>query len=367
MNRYAILHIDLGRTFRGGQRQTFNLNRYLKLNGIETGCVVAAGGKLEDHLTKIGVATFPINYNGFDIVSESVRLKRICGELGFNIIHAHDSHGHNLALTMKFLKPDLRVVVTRRVISGKSKTLMSQWKYTTSKIDFFIAVSSAIENELLQWGVSDRRVVQIPSGVDLAEFSQTATDDFREKYHIPEKKFYIGTACALDKNKDVATLIRAAGKLSCERDDYLLLVAGDGAGRMELEALMRLLDVEGNVKLLGEIDDMSRFYSLLDIYVLSSRSEGLGTSLIEAGACGCTLVASDCGGPRDFIDDNRSGFLFPVEDDEKLFLIIKELLDDDSKRESAAKVFSEKLDLYEIDHVCEQVVKYYNRLALLTG
>jgi glycosyltransferase involved in cell wall biosynthesis len=367
VNQYAILHIDLGRTFRGGQRQTYNLIRFLKENGIDTGCVVVSESELGIRLSEIGVPIYPISYGGFDIVAESIRLRKVCSEMGYSMIHAHDSHGHNIALTLKFLNPALRVIVTRRVLSGKSKALISRWKYTSRNTDLFIAVSSVVEDELLHWGVSDGRVVHIPSGVDTKYFTLVDADEFKKRNSIPDRKFYIGTACALDENKDVATLINMAGKLSYKHDDFILLVAGTGEGRDGLQRLARFIEAEDKIRLLGQVSEMPQFYSLLDVYVLSSRAEGLGTSLLEAGACGCAIVASDCGGPRDFIDDGRTGFLFPVEDDEKLFRIVNELIENNDRRESVAKSFEKTLDQYEIDQVCRQVVTQYNRLAMLTG
>jgi glycosyltransferase involved in cell wall biosynthesis len=367
MNQYAVLHIDLGRTFRGGQRQAYNLIRYLKENGIDTGCAVASESELGNRLSEIGVPIYPMSYGGFDIVAESIRFRKVCSEMGYSIVHAHDSHGHNIALTLRFLNPALRVIVTRRVLGGKSKVLIPRWKYTSRNTDLFIAVSSAVKDELLQWGVSDGRVVHIPSGVDTKYFTSVDTDEFRKTYSIPDRKFYIGTACALDENKDVATLINMAGKLSYECDDFILLVAGTGEGRADLERLARFIEAEDKVRFLGQVSEMPKFYSLLDVYVLSSRAEGLGTSLIEAGACGCALVTSDCGGPRDLIEDGRTGYVFPVEDDEKLFRIVNELLEDRDKRDSVVRSFAETLDRYDMDQVCRQVVTHYNRLAMLTG
>jgi glycosyltransferase involved in cell wall biosynthesis len=228
-------------------------------------------------------------------------------------------------------------------------------------------VSSVVESELLRWGVPDGRIMRIPSGVDTRSFRRVGAEGFKETYSIPERQFYIGTACALDENKDVATLINMAGKLSYDRDDFILLVAGTGEGRDDLQRLAEFIEADDNVRFLGHVNEMPQFYSLLDIYVLSSRAEGLGTSLIEAGACGCALVASDCGGPLDFIDDGHNGFIFPVEDDEMLYRIVGGLLEDDDKRLRAAKNFAATVERYDVDHVCDQVVSQYNRLALLTG
>jgi len=366
MKSLGILHIDLGLEFRGGQRQVFNLIRFLRQNGIATGAVVASGSELERRLTEVNVDTYPINYSAFDLAGESVRLRKLCSEMEYGILHAHDSHGHNLALTMKFLNPGLKVIVSRRVYTGRSKSVISRWKYTSGSIDMFIAVSSAVEQELIDWGVSDSRVVTIPSGVDLTHFNRVPSDEFRRSNHIPDRELYIGTACALDGNKDVATLINMAAKLSYEQDDFILLVAGDGEGRDELQNLAEFVEIADRVRFLGQIDRMAEFYSLLDIYILSSRSEGLGTSLLEAGACGCALISSDSGGPRDFIDDGEDGFIFPIEDDETLFRIVSQLAADRKNIQEVAGKFREKIDRYDMDAVSAEVVKQYNRLALLS-
>jgi glycosyltransferase involved in cell wall biosynthesis len=366
MSEFSVLHFDLGKSFRGGQRQTYNLIKYLRQNGIDCGCVVAAGGSLEQHLIDIGVATFPIQYSGFDIVGESMRLRRSCKELGYKLLHAHDSHGHNLALTIKFISPEMRIVVTRRVLSGKSKTMISRFKYTSPSIDLFIAVSSAVERELLAWGVSDRRIIRIPSGVDMSYFRKVAAETFLSKYSIPSGKHYIGTACALDDNKDVATLINAVAKLSYQNNDCILLVAGDGEGLEELERLVKFIELEGKVFFIGRIVEMPEFYSALQIYCLSSRSEGLGTSLIEAGACGSALVASDCGGTRDVIRDGQNGYMFPVENDERLSRILLKLIENRDERERIVKAFADSIDVYDIESVCAEVMRHYNRIAQLT-
>jgi glycosyltransferase involved in cell wall biosynthesis len=366
MSRVKVLHIDLGRAFRGGQRQCYNLIRYLKNHEIETGCVVAAGGELEKRLADLDVETYPIHYGAFDVVAEGIRLRRVCKEMGYNILHAHDSHGHNLALTVKFVSADLRVVVTRRVLSGRSKSIISKWKYATPSVDLLIAVSSPIEQEMLDLGVNDRRVVHIPSGVDMEYFRPVPVGEFKARKSIRDAATYIGTACALDDNKDVATVLNAAAKLSYARDDFLLLVAGDGEKRAELQRLAGFIEIDSKVIFLGNIDEMNEFYSLLDVYVLSSRSEGLGTSLLEAGACGCAVVSSDCGGPGDYIENAVNGYLFDIEDDERLSGIFSELAADSSLRTRLSGEFAKTISRFAIDDVCSEILNHYRRLTVMS-
>jgi glycosyltransferase involved in cell wall biosynthesis len=363
----GILHIDFGKTFRGGQRQCYNLIRYLKQDGIDSGCVVTADSELEAKLKELNVPAFPVSYSGFDIVAEATRLKRVCNEMGYVIAHAHDSHGHNLALTLKFINPSIRVVVTRRVLSGKDKVFLSRWKYTTRSIDLFIAVSSQVKDELIRWGVSDSRLIHIPSGIDTKYFRRMETDAFRQRYGIPDRKHYIGTACALDENKDVETLLNSVAKLSYKQQDFILLIAGQGDRLDEYKRLAKFIEIEEYVRFLGMVDEMPQFYSLLDVYVLSSRSEGLGTSLLEAGACGCPVISSRSGGPEDYIRHGKNGCLFDVEDDETLADLLERLLSDEKLRMEIAGTFKKTVERFDIENVSSEIAEQYRRLAVMAG
>jgi len=367
MSATGVLHVDLGHDFRGGQRQCFNLVSYLKENGVPTACVVHEGGELQARLADLDIPIFPIDYGGFDIVAESIRLRNVCSKMGYGIVHAHDSHGHNIALTLKFLSPGVRVIVTRRVLSDKNKSLVSKWKYTNRSIDKFVAVSRAVERQLVEWGVSDSRVVQIPSGVELDRFKRVDADRFVEEYRIPKTKYVIGTACALDDNKDVATLLTMAAKLAYAIDDFVLLVAGQGDKRDELERMATFIEINEKIRFLGFVPRMPEFYSALDVFMLSSRSEGLGTSVLEAGACGCAVVASRCGGPEDYIEHDKNGFLFDIEDDNSLTEIIKRLLLDEDLRRGVVERFSETLQEYEYSTVSSRIMDEYRRLAIMAG
>jgi len=363
----GILHIDLGKSFRGGQRQCYNLIRYLKQNGIESGCVVSSGCELEERLKELNVPTYPITYSGFDIVGEAARLRKVCGEMDYKIVHAHDSHGHNLALTLKFINPAIRVVVTRRVITGKEKAFISRWKYSNRGIDLFIAISGQVRDELLRWGVSDSRVAQIPSGIDMKHFRPVDTDSFKTRYGIPDRKYYIGTACALDANKDVETLLNAAAGLSYEQDDFMLLVAGDGERFDEYKRLAKFIEIEDRVRFLGTVEEMPKFYSMLDVFVLSSKSEGLGTSLLEAGACGSPVISSRCGGPEEFIKHNENGLLFDIENNEELAKLLESCLLDLELRSRLAKNFKETVQSFDIENIISEITGHYRRLAVMAG
>ncbi len=118
----------------------------------------------------------------------------------------------------------------------------------------------------------------------------------------------------LDAPKDFETLIRAFVAVRARRPARLLIL-GDGPGRPQLQALANQTGVADDVTFAGFVDDPYTTLLGADVFVLSSRSEGLPTALIEAMACGCPVVSTNCpSGPEEILEGGRHGRLVPVGD-----------------------------------------------------
>jgi glycosyltransferase involved in cell wall biosynthesis len=155
----------------------------------------------------------------------------------------------------------------------------------------------------------------------------------------------------LKEPKDFVTLRRALE--SIERDGWHAMVAGDGPQRAELEG--------GPFELLGERDDVRELLAVSDVFVLSSRSEGLPMSVIEAMAAGLPVVATAVGGVPELVVDGETGMLVPPGDERSLASALRRLLADpelrrqmgDAGRRRAEQLFDlgrfhrEHLELYE--------------------
>jgi len=112
--------------------------------------------------------------------------------------------------------------------------------------------------------------------------------------------------------KDFPTLLRAFAKVRAERPARLI-VLGEGEGEGELRELTKSLDIAADVDFPGHVDNPFAYYRRASVFVLSSIWEGLPNALIEALACGCPVVSTDCpSGPREILDDGRFGTLVPV-------------------------------------------------------
>ena len=157
----------------------------------------------------------------------------------------------------------------------------------------------------------------------------------------------------LNKGKDFSTLLDAFARLLAQRSARLI-VLGQGRLRPNLLSLSRKLGVAEHVDFPGFMENPYAFLARADLFVLSSRSEALPTVLIEAMACGCPVVSTDCDfGPREILEEGRYGALVPVGDPEALSAAMARTLDDPLPR----SVLRERASCFDAESAVEQYEK----------
>jgi glycosyltransferase involved in cell wall biosynthesis/peptidoglycan/xylan/chitin deacetylase (PgdA/CDA1 family) len=124
----------------------------------------------------------------------------------------------------------------------------------------------------------------------------------------------VGTVGRLERRKGLEVLLQACRDLSEVWPDLGLVLVGEGPEQEILERQARDLGLGDRVVFAGRREDVSRVLSALDVFALPSHTEGLSIALLEAGAAGCPIVATDVGGNPEVIDDRRSGVLVPAGD-----------------------------------------------------
>lgn len=170
-----------------------------------------------------------------------------------------------------------------------------------------------VSRDLARWLVEDvgipaRKVSSICNGVDVRRFAPGQRQAARTALSITAGHVVIGTVGRLDPVKDQVGLVRAFAAVAHD-PRLVLLIAGDGPCRVELESAVSSLGLGGRVRLLGERNDVPRVLAALDVFVLSSLGEGISNTILEAMATGLAVVATRVGGNPELVVDGTTGFL----------------------------------------------------------
>jgi glycosyltransferase involved in cell wall biosynthesis len=181
-------------------------------------------------------------------------------------------------------------------------------------------------------GVSARRLRVIPNGIDVGRYAPPPDRDARRRALGLPSGFLLGSAGRLAPEKNFAMLLRAAARARAARPDLRLVLAGDGPEREALERLAGELGIGDIVHFLGWRTDLADVLGCLDLFALTSWTEGLPLVVLEAMACGVPVAATRVGDLPDVIDDARSGYLLAVDDDSALAAVAERLAGQPSER-----------------------------------
>jgi glycosyltransferase involved in cell wall biosynthesis len=197
--------------------------------------------------------------------------------------------------------------------------------------DHIVAVSDGVADDLSSCaGLPRERITTVYNPVvtpDLVTRSEAPLD---HRWFEPGAPPVVLAAGRLAPAKDFPTLLRAFARLRATRPARLMIL-GQGRGSepaAALRALARELGVAEDVTLPGFVDNPFAYMARASVFVLSSAWEGFGNVLVEAMACGCPVVSTDCpSGPAEILDGGAYGTLVPVRDDRALAEAILATLD----------------------------------------
>lgn len=194
-----------------------------------------------------------------------------------------------------------------------------------------IAVSHGVAEDIVgAIGYPPERVTTIHNPVLGDDLRERASMPLEHPWFAPGQPPVILAVGRLVRQKDFPTLVRAFARVRARRPVRLVVLgrADEGSRRRQLEELMRELGVAGDVQLAGYVDNPAPYMRQAALLVLSSAWEGLPGVLIEALACGCPVVSTDCpSGPREILEGGRFGSLVPVGDVEAMAEAILATLD----------------------------------------
>src|SRR5690606_7110673 len=242
------------------------------------------------------------------------------------VIHAQTA---NTMSWLAFLRPWLktRIVFTRRTAFPPRKNeARNAWKWPQP--DALVAISDAAAQEPRRLALE---LTVIPSAVEMRPLNAEHLQTFARK-HALEGRRVLATAAALTEEKDPLTLIEAVHQLSQQRQDFIFLHLGTGGSQEDAaHQRVRELGLQSIYCFAGFHTGIEDLYRLMDVFVLSSRHEALGSSALDAFLYGVPVVATKAGGLTELLSEGR-GLLSDVGDASGLAENMARALDDPALR-----------------------------------
>lgn len=349
-----ILHIDSGKTWRGGQAQVLLLLKGLRKLKVESVLAAPEGSPLFEKARSIGIKTIPVPLKGEWDIFSALKIKNIALKEKASLLHAHDARSHSIAWLASTMCKNFPVVVTRRVDFPISQNFISKKKYLSRNITY-IAISEGVKNVLSDGGVLLDKITVAHSGIDTDKFGEISFDapnffsipkferaiKFPEEWGIASDNIIIGNVASLADHKGQKYLVEAAAILLRDEPRARFIIAGEGEERKNLERLIAANNLEKKFFLAGFQEKPEMWLRSFDIFVLSSHLEGLCTSLLDAMLLGIPCIATDVGGVPDIVKNGKTGLLVKPKNPHSIAAKIFELINNSEMRKQLA------LDAYE--------------------
>jgi len=362
------LHIDTARTWRGGQNQVLLTVNGLRAIGERAALVAHPDGELRKRVDE-GLELIPVAPRTEMDLSAAWRLARVIKRLSPDVIHAHDPHGvamASLALSLgSGATPQGRapaLIASRRVDFHLKGNSFSRWKHR--QVDCFIAASNAIRGMLIADGVPEAHVVTVHEGIDVEHVLAAPPVNVHETFFLPHHAPVVGNVGALVPHKGQRHLIEAAHLVVQQLPDVRFIILGEGELREQLERLIRDYHLEKHVLLPGFRLDVLGCLKGFDLFVMSSVTEGLGTSLLDAMACSKAIVATKAGGIPEVVEDQTTGILVEPRDHQAMAAAIVRLISDESSRQHMAAAGFERVSArFTVERMVAETANVYRHVA----
>ena len=290
-----ILELNFERTWRGGERQTiYNIQGFLEKNH-EVTLVCRKNFPLEKHAADKGY-----NIVSFDNILQVVFFLIMQGKK-FDVLHAQTSHILTYCLLTKPFHR--RKVIFSRRVDFVPKGFLTRLKYRYT--DKIVAISNAVKNIVENFSGRDDVVVASDIVMPLTLDKGKAQRFLRSK-NISGSQWIIGTVAALVPHKDPLTMVETIKELAIRRNDFIFLHFGTGELQDELDRKIKEYALENIYYRMGFVEEVEHFFSILDVFVISSQEEGLGSSVLDAFLYKVPVAGTDAGGLKDLLDDGRA-------------------------------------------------------------
>ncbi len=331
MTSLTILHTESSGVLGGQELRILAEARGMTARGHRVILVLPHGSELRPLAERAGIPVEPLVFTRLRYVPLIADFLRLFRRHAPDIVNTHgslDSWTAPIAARMAPVRPI--VIRTRHKSIPVSRTRRHRLLYRKLP-DGIITTGRAVREHLMtQFDLDARKVVSIPTGVDLDRFQPGRTGGLvRKELGVQDEKPLVGTLAFLRRYKGVDDFVVAAELVSRSHPTVRFVVVGDGPDRPQLEARIRAMKLTDRCLLTGHRDDVPAVLADLDVFALASREgEGLPQALTQAMAMKRPVVATTVGGIPEVVRDGETGLLVPPREPSRLAAAIETLLTD---------------------------------------
>jgi glycosyltransferase involved in cell wall biosynthesis len=326
--------------------------------------MAGAEGPLAEDFRAAGIPTWAVTKGPRVDPTQPLRLAARLRRAGVDVVHTHNPMA--LIYGAPAGKLARAIVVHTKHGANEERDRRVLLRRAAGRLcDAFVAVSRiTAEQARAARDVAERKLSIIPNGIDLGRFGPDprARAEVRAELTIEADAWVVGMVARADDAVKNQSLLLAALAPALGRARRLVF-CGDGPSVGDLARKAGQLGVASWVHLLGGRKDVPRVLAALDVFALSSRTEGLPLVLPEAMATGLPIVATAVGGIPDVIDEGETGFLVPSQDEAALRARLAELdADRERARTLGARARAVALERYSLARMSEAYLALYRRL-----
>jgi len=347
MPTLRVCHINLSKEFRGGERQTLALIQALPAS-VEQRAVVRRNSLLHKAL-----AAEPSLRSAIVAIPNSP-VAAVRASAGVDLVHAHD--GRSVAVGALRSVLGTPFIATRRIARAPTRRRMTRWSYSRARC--IVGVSGAVAKIMRAYDEHTETRTIYDCAPALRRPAAAAVQAIRERF---AGKLLFGQVGQLDDAmKGQRLTIAAAGRLESLRSNVQFLLIGEGRDEQALKAEARHMS---NVQFTGWRSGIEDYYAALDVLVFPSRSEGLGSAILEAMSFGIPVVAAAVGGIPEVIDAGSNGMLFPAGDVGELTAQLTRIADATELRRELGRRSVLTAALMSPERMAEQYVDLYQTVV----
>ncbi|MFN7038787.1 MAG: glycosyltransferase family 4 protein [Alphaproteobacteria bacterium] len=373
-NKPIVLQVLPSLISGGVERGTIDIAKALSNNNY-TSFVASAGGKLVSNLDKLRVKHFTLSLNSknpFKILLNSFYLAKLIEEHNINIIHARSrAPAWSAFLAAKIT--GIKFVTSFHGIYKFNNIFKKFYNSIMTKGEKVIAVSNYVKNHILDnYNIPEEKIELIHRGVDLEYFNKnnidlSATNSLKKLLQLDYDLPIISLPGRLTRWKGQLFLLNALKLLP--ENSFFCLIVGDDKGhkayRIELQKFIDGKNLSSNVKIVENITDIPNLYAISNIVVSTSlEGEAFGRVAVEAQAMGCLTIATNIGGAKETIINNKTGWLVTPNDFSMLASTIENLLNIPfPQQEIYTRAAREHIcENFSLDQMTSKTIALYNSL-----